>query len=491
MPRISLWKPNQKEDYTYIDRVSREHFDLGATGVYVHKYVGPELDEDDERAGSGVDELTIGDVLFLENRNRQYDTDIYELRGAYNPADTDLDLSQFGIFLSDDTLRMTFHLNDMVDRLGRKLMSGDVLELPHLREYFGLDESKSATNRFYVVEDASYPAEGFSPRWWNHMWRVKAKMMTDSPEFENILNRVVNEDGTTSSGPGDDCCDETLRDILSQAGRDEEVTDAIIAEAERDVKYDPLWFENRHFYVTIDQEGLAGLVEWKGGTDEPPNGLPLRGQGDRFPESMLIGDIYLRTDFQPPVLYQKETNCKFKRIKLDERKLPWTGANRVYDRYLENDREFTADDGTVMPSRQAPSKTLKARTKRSVNQIMESPRGIRAEPVDTGVLVTWEQNGVGQGFRIWRADTQAGLFTDPQVVGTAGMDSREFTDTDVEPATLYFYRVSVFDDTQERFTSPAQVVTALNVVVTPDNQYVQDSIDNFVTNPDDTSEDPE
>jgi hypothetical protein len=165
MPKISLWKPEQGNDYNYIDRVAREYIELGGTGVYVHKYIGPtEQTGDDNKSnvGDGVttDELTIGDVLFLENRDRKYDPDIIEMRGAYTLSDTDFDLTQFGIFLSDDTIFMTFHLNENVERLGRKLMAGDVLELPHLREYHGLDADKPATNRFYVVEDASHSAEG-------------------------------------------------------------------------------------------------------------------------------------------------------------------------------------------------------------------------------------------------------------------------------------------------------------------------------------------
>lgn len=358
MPKISLWKPKQEADYTYIDRISRENFDLGATGVFVHKYTGPEIENEE------TDELTIGDILLLENRNRKYDSSVYELRGSYTPADTDLDLTQFGIFLTDDTIRITFHLNDMVDRLGRKLMSGDVLELPHLREYFGLDEEKSAVNRFYVVEDASYPAEGFSPRWWNHMWRVRAKMITDSPEFEQILDRVVNEDGTIGPQAGDDCCDETLRDILSQADRDQEITDKIIEEAEKDVKYDPLWYRADHLYVQMHPDGTAGIIHRRTGDGAPPNGIQLSGSGDTFPDNLQINDFFLRTDFHPPVLFQKISDCKFKRVETDQRKLPWTAQNKLLDTFIENDENITNDDGSVVPSKQALSKLIKPRPKK-------------------------------------------------------------------------------------------------------------------------------
>ena len=41
MPRLSLWKPQKGNDYKMIDRVIREHFNVGGTGVFIHKYLGP------------------------------------------------------------------------------------------------------------------------------------------------------------------------------------------------------------------------------------------------------------------------------------------------------------------------------------------------------------------------------------------------------------------------------------------------------------------
>lgn len=487
MPRISLWKPDQREDYNFIDRTAREHFDLGATGVYVHKYIGPGDSLDDEESTStsneDIDELSIGDVLFLENRSRKYDTDIYELRGSYAPADTDLDLTQFGIFLADDTIRIVFHLNDMVDKLGRKLMAGDVLELPHLREYFGLDEDKKAINRFYVVEDGSYPSEGYGPRWWNHMWRVNAKMITDSPEFEDILNRVINEDGTTSVADGDDCCDVTIRDVLSQASRDQEITDAIIERAEKDVEYDSLWYRAEHLYVGKDENGNPNLIAWKTGDGVPPDGVPIAGRGDSFPETMVIGDYFLRTDFVPPVLYQKQTNCKFAKIETDQRKLPWTGANRVIDSFLENNKEVINDDGTVVSSRQALSKLIKPKPQDLVKGVLTAPQNFTAIGAnDTpSVTLSWKSNVIGEGFKIYRASDVESLLQETEPYATISITLNTFEDTNTESGTLYFYRISAFEGNRELFSQPANAVTADEPIIDESDQFVQDDDDNFIT----------
>ena len=51
----------------------------------------------------------------------------------------------------------------MVEKMGRKLMTGDVIELPHMREDLLLDEDAPAVNQYWVVQDASKAQEGFDP----------------------------------------------------------------------------------------------------------------------------------------------------------------------------------------------------------------------------------------------------------------------------------------------------------------------------------------
>lgn len=363
MPKISLWNPKQGREYQFMDRVGRENTNMGGTGVHVHRYMGPRDNE-----GNPTDPLTIGDVLFLENRSRVYDSFIYELRGAYQPPDGDFDLSQFGIFLSDDTVRVTFHLNDMVDKIGRKLMPGDVLELPHLREYFSLDAEKPAVNRYYVVEDGNYPREGFGPRWWNHFWRVKAKMITGSPEYEDILGQVVGSDGTVGPNTSTDECCVTIGSLLSDFNQSLAVTDGVVNEASSNVEFDPVWFNASHLYVGTDQDGKPALRPWNSSSGTPPNGELLSGSGTSFPDSLEIGDYFLRLDFSPPQLYQKQTDCRFVRIETDMSKLPWTAANRVLDSFLENVDQVVNPDNTVVPSRQALSQAIKPKPQSDNNQ---------------------------------------------------------------------------------------------------------------------------
>jgi hypothetical protein len=214
MPKLSLYRPNKQNDYRFFDRTISEQLTVGGTDLYIHKYLGPSA------ATPSVDYTqpqydvlrpeNIQDLLFLENRDRVYDTNIYRLRGHYNVQNLDFDLSQFGLFLNNDIIFIVVHYNDMIDIMGRKLMVGDVLELPHLVDYNPLrDTIPVALKRFYQITDSNYASEGFSQTWYPHLWRIKCEPLVDSQEFSQILQEPINQDnylglwdGTRTYPPG-------------------------------------------------------------------------------------------------------------------------------------------------------------------------------------------------------------------------------------------------------------------------------------------------
>ena len=175
MPRLSLYKPEKGRDYQFIDDRIYEMFTVGGTDVLVHKYLGPKqvatADATADQPQYDVfQETNIQDLLFLENRDRKYDQDIYTIRGVYNVQDIDFNLSQFGLFLANDTLFMTVHINNSVKTLGRKFISGDVIELPHLRDEHALGDFTTSMKRYYVIEEVSRASEGYSPTWYPHLY---------------------------------------------------------------------------------------------------------------------------------------------------------------------------------------------------------------------------------------------------------------------------------------------------------------------------------
>lgn len=213
MPRLSLYRPNRQNDYKFIDRTISEMYQVGGVDMFVHKYLGPILHGDDSSSVSGGTQdatqpaystespLFIEDLFLLENRDRKYDDDVYEMRGVYNSQDVDFDLSQFGLFLNNDTLFITFHYNFMIDTIGRKLMNGDVLELPNLKDFNPLDSGiAKAIPKYYVIQDASFASEGFSQTWLPHLWRVKATPLVDAQEYHDILKKPFEVDNIWDNG---------------------------------------------------------------------------------------------------------------------------------------------------------------------------------------------------------------------------------------------------------------------------------------------------
>lgn len=199
MPKLSLYRPTKSNDYKFFDRTISEQFTVGGTDLYIHKYLGPEAQtpSPDYTQPQYItpDPTQIQDLLFLENRDRKYDPNIFRLRGHYNVQNLDFDLSQFGLFLNNDIIFITVHYNDMIDIVGRKLMVGDVLELPHLLDYNPLKETiPVALKRFYQITDGNYASEGFSQTWYPHLWRIKCEPLVDSQEFSNILKEPIDTD---------------------------------------------------------------------------------------------------------------------------------------------------------------------------------------------------------------------------------------------------------------------------------------------------------
>lgn len=338
MPRIQLWNKNKTNDYGFIDRTVAEVINAGGTGVFVHKYIGTY--QDDTSASIGTGDLYIQDVLFLENRDRKYDTDIYELRGAYNPGDPDFDLTQFGMFVNNDSLFMTFHMNTCASLLGRRLMAGDVLELPHLRDDLLLGGGE-AINRYFVVSDCGRPAEGYDPRWWPHLWRCKLTNITDSPEYRDIL------------GTGETATD--LRNILSTYSTEISISDKVMELANADVQYDAGYYEGGHLYVDEQDDNKPGV--YFPGDGSAPNGISIVGSGVSFPNSCVNGDYFLRTDFQPHRLFKK-SGSRWIKIS-DDNKKAWSAANKLLTSFVNNDNITTNTDGTTQSEKTNLSKAVK------------------------------------------------------------------------------------------------------------------------------------
>lgn len=327
MPRLSLYKPTKGNDFKFLDNTIKEQFQVGGTDCMIHKYLGP-VDPSTTESSPGVPvnsnpipEMGIQDLIFMENRDRHYDPDVYCIRGIYTMVDNVFNLAQFGLFLSNDEILINFHLRGSVESLGRKVMPGDVIELPHLKDEYALDTAMVALKRYYVVVEVTRPSTGFSQTWYPHLLRAKCQPLVDSQEFKEILD--------APSGDGNS----TLRDIISTYNKSIEINNAIIAQAEADA---PLsGYDTHSFYVipyrsdgtvdvmdasetdiTVDiNQAIADAsmvlhspdydmyVTYLNGDGRPPNGAPYT-FGTTFPTATVRGQFHLRTDYFPNRLFR-------------------------------------------------------------------------------------------------------------------------------------------------------------------------------------------
>lgn len=359
MPRLSLWRDGRHtNDYKFFDRNISEFMNISGTGVFIHKYLGPanQLQQNDPEQPDYINqsERNIQDLLLLENRDRKYEPNVYSMRGHYTINDNSFDLSQFGLFLQTGTVFMTFHYTDMIDILGRKLMNGDVFEFDHLKDYDALDDSVPvALKRFFVATDCTRASEGYSNTWWPHLWRVKMNPLVDSQEYRDIIAKLTIDDSEDSH---------CLRDILSSYKQYSEINQAVIERSEQvvpDSGYDTSLF----YHTTEDGTSPDYTVQgYMASTADAPNGLPVS-QGTIFPTDPTVGDYCLRVDYQPNRLFRFNGN---KWVKIED-KVRTNITNAVADNFtlrnsfINNRKVYKNVNDQYVPERQNLNEILKPR----------------------------------------------------------------------------------------------------------------------------------
>lgn len=387
MPKLSLYRPEKANDYSFLDKTASEMFTTGGVDIYVHKYLGPKTvgdssirDNDDvtRPVYNTSDPLFIEDLLFLENRDREYDDSVYTMRGVYQVQNIDFDLTQFGLFMSGDTQFVTFHYNDMINTFGRKLMAGDVLEFPNLKDYHPLDTSgPKALPRYYVVQDASFDSEGFSQTWYPHLWRVKATPLTSSQEYDDILNKPLDPDNPSAG---------TIDDFLGTRKKDLDINDTIVRQAE--IELPASGYDNTGYYITPTAKDAHGVFKpvntqtvtsdgtsVPGKTPEPqvdgylvgyltgdavsPNGLNVT-PGVTFPSAPGVGDYALRLDYSPNRLFRYD-GSRWVKVEDGVRTdlTPGSGSDeRQLSGFTNNDDNVTTSDRGTITGKQSLSDLL-------------------------------------------------------------------------------------------------------------------------------------
>ena len=246
----------------------------------------------------------IQDIFFLENRDRDYAQVSETIRCQYTPFDPLGDMGKFGFNILDQ-YAFTCSFSSMVEKLGRPIIIGDILEVCPEAAY---DQNMNVVKKYLEVTDAGWSSEGYSPGWTPLIYRFMGQQLIPGQEHRDIIKTVsqqkysiddsdffkdINKQIITDTLTSTENIEQMAKDAVPETGKDGGTTIAsgtsLYAGAEARGSYD-----GRDTYV---EDGL------------PPDNLPY-GEGYALPDMDTAKDgdyfrlLYAPELKVPPRLYQ-------------------------------------------------------------------------------------------------------------------------------------------------------------------------------------------
>lgn len=312
----------------FIRDLAKAHIDMGGVLLNVYRMKGVfdqqrdslNIKKDDK---GRVDEPTsvmrfmgIQDTVLGENRDREYDFDeIPRMKGVYQVSQFELEYAKFGMALANDIITLEVHVGTMEAELGRRLIPGDVIEMPHLRD---VDQMGRVANKWYEVRKHAWSPSGMDPMWNRHIMGVVLRPLRHQQEFLDLFERR-DEYGKTLA--------EQARTLDQQLA----LTEANQELANRQAP--TTWFDTTLMWFDPDHPRRKPY-RWND-DGKPDNGLPVE-QGTEFPANATEGTWFLRVDMDPNRLYRLQGG-KWKLREVDNKR-DWQPYNWVVKM-----REFMSD----------------------------------------------------------------------------------------------------------------------------------------------------
>jgi len=341
MPKFSPTKPlrlykegtnltNMSKTSVFISKLVKGHIDAGGVLMNVYRYMGP-VEQDRNAIGvlhdtrgsvkTGMDIgsfMPVQDTVLMENRDRVYDFEtIARLRGVYQVSQYELEYARFGAMLSNDSLTVEFHAGDVEKQLGRRLILGDVIEMPHLRD---VSIDGRAMNKWYEVSSVVWSPQGIDAMYIRHVLGVVLRPLKHQQEFLMLFEKHKDEYGRTLAETNSN-----LNTMLSITAANKNLADEVVPTTGSDTSL--FWYDPND--VTREPDLFSDDLK-------PDNGDVPVGTGSSFPIDVEDGSWYVRDDFEPPRLYKLINDTwTFRKI---GRKRPWVQYN-----HWEFQRAFMSD----------------------------------------------------------------------------------------------------------------------------------------------------
>lgn len=248
-----------------------------------------------------VTEITnVQDRLFLENRNRDYQTPALTVKGSYDLVDVTTELSRFGIELPSQSLYLYISFNACVRVLGRPVVIGDIIEIPSETQYSATLEP---IKKYMEVTDVAWSTDGYTPGWTPTLLRVIVVPMLASQETQDIFGDLVGQQDDTGLFDEDDGNHPIYQDYseIGQTISEQAVQENRAPQRGRDSGNEIAQFTDEQVEAVRDQTGGAdirklGLNPTALYVEDalPPNGEDFS-MGDTFPLNPVDGNYHRLT----------------------------------------------------------------------------------------------------------------------------------------------------------------------------------------------------
>lgn len=140
-----------------------------------------------------TDLRNIQDRIFLENRDKNYDQNYIEIKGQYTPLELQTFQSKFGmsqIFGGGETYSIEVSFAQCVNRLGRPLVIGDIIELPSETQF---NERLEPIAKYLEVTDVAWSAGAYTPNYKPTLQKILAEPLIASQETQDILGKLTED----------------------------------------------------------------------------------------------------------------------------------------------------------------------------------------------------------------------------------------------------------------------------------------------------------
>ena len=239
----------------------------------------------------------IEDRIFLENRDRDYDSTAILVKCSYTPLDVVSNSTKFGFFNGDvDRYVLDVSFTQAVQSLGRPFVIGDIIQLPSETQY---RPDLTPILKYLEVIDVAWAVSGFTANWIPTLQRLIATPAIASQETQDVFGKLTEDTDDMGLVDIDDGNNPLYQDVTAisatvradansrvpERGED----DADMTQLSKDVYDFAAQHPNMRFPSHIDR------TRSKYGIDAlPPNGQPFT-QGDTFPKNPKNGDYHRLT----------------------------------------------------------------------------------------------------------------------------------------------------------------------------------------------------